>query len=239
MNKKIYPWGILRLYDHPYEGLVDVADEKTVTYSVSDALKAMGKRKIRVAVFDTGVNRHARNGSLIKGGIDVINVLRNEDGRKIGKLRKDNDDNGHGTHVAGIIGAALDGDFEWGKKADVEIYVVKILDNNGTGDLSNVVMGLQWAIDNDIDIVNMSIGYQEDSSAVHGAIRQAHAAGIIMVAASGNRSNYDDSVVLKGLAVGAAGDGAAGDGVCGDDACPRSGADAGRCEADPAGDGGS
>ena len=60
-------------------------------------------------------------------------------------------------------------------------------------------MGLQWAIDNDMDIVNMSFGYRKDSPAVRRAVQEVHKAGIIMIAAWGNRSNYDDSVILEGL----------------------------------------
>ncbi len=72
------------------------------------------------------------------------------------------DGNGHGTHVAGIIGAAQDGQGLVGVAPDARLYAVRVLDGSGAGSLDNVVCGLDWvaanAEDEDISVVNMSLG---------------------------------------------------------------------------------
>ena len=52
-------------------------------------------------------------------------------------------------------------------------------------------MGLQWAVDNDIDVINMSVAYAQDNRALRLAVQRCHEYGIVMVAAVGNRSNWD------------------------------------------------
>ena len=96
------------------------------------------------------------------------------------------DDNGHGTHVAGILAAEKNGYLVAGVAPDVDLYALKILDANGEGDVSNLILALQWALDNDIDVVNMSLGTHEVSPALASAVSNASAQGLLMVAASGN-----------------------------------------------------
>jgi subtilisin family serine protease len=96
----------------------------------------------------------------------------------------------------------------------IGLYVVKVLDEYAMGDISTIIMGLQWAIDNGIEIVNMSIAFAEDNPAVRLAIQKAHEAGIIMIAAAGNHSNWETTDGTAGD--GGAGDGGAGDGGAGD-----------------------
>jgi subtilisin family serine protease len=72
------------------------------------------------------------------------------------------DGNGHGTHVAGIIGAAQDGQGLVGVAPNARLYAVRVLDSGGGGSLDNVVCGLDWvaanAADENISVVNMSLG---------------------------------------------------------------------------------
>jgi subtilisin family serine protease len=164
-----------------------------------DSRAAKKSKKIRIAVFDSGVyHEHKKLKSIVKGGIDLVNPILTDKGKKKGRKAAPLDDNRHGTHLAGILAAALDKDFDWGKSAKIELYVAKVMDNNATGDLSNIVMTLQCAIENDIDIINMSIGYRQDNMALRRAIQEAYKAGIIMIASAGNHSNYDDGVILHG-----------------------------------------
>jgi len=97
----------------------------------------------------------------------------------------------------------------------VEIYSVKILDQYASGDLINIILGLKWVIDNDIDVVNMSIGYREDSRAMRLAVREAHQNGVILVAAVGNHSTWD-APTPRAAADGGAADGGAADGGAAD-----------------------
>ena len=96
------------------------------------------------------------------------------------------DDNGHGTHVAGILAAEKNGYLVSGVAPQVDLYALKILGANGEGDVSDLILALQWALANDIDVVNMSLGTHELSPALATAVSSASAQGLLMVAASGN-----------------------------------------------------
>jgi len=83
------------------------------------------------------------------------------------------DDNGHGTHVAGILAAEKNGYLVVGVAPAVDLYALKILNANGEGDVSNLILALQWAVDNNIDVVNMSLGTHEVSPALATAVTNA------------------------------------------------------------------
>ena len=93
---------------------------------------------------------------LFETGIDVVAFAENDEKIQLND-ETPYDDNGHGSHVAGILGEILDKKHQWGQKSDIELNSVKVLDSDGMGYLSNIIYGLQWAIDNDIKIANMSI----------------------------------------------------------------------------------
>lgn len=104
------------------------------------------------------------------------------------------DDNGHGTHVAGII-AALDNDIGVvGVAPKAEIYSVKAFDKMGRGSVSDIIDALQWCVENKVHVINMSFGIGTNSRALKRAIGAAHRHKIIMVAAAGN-SGARDSVL--------------------------------------------
>jgi subtilisin family serine protease len=129
------------------------------------------------------------------------------------------DDNGHGTHIAGTLCASLKS-HPFGLIPSVKLYSVKVLDRYATGNLYNLILGLEWAIKNRMDIVNMSISYRDNSPAVYIAVQKAYQAGIIMVAAAGNRSNWlaptPGAAAVSGAADGGAADGGAADGGAAD-----------------------
>ena len=133
---------------------------------------------IKVAIIDTGIDvDHPDLVDNIKGGYNATSKKKSYD-----------DDNGHGTHVAGIIAAADNEIGVIGVAPEAEIYAIKALDAYGNGYISDVVEGIEWCIDNDIDIINMSIGIESDSLVLHESVNNADSAGVIMVAATGN--NY-------------------------------------------------
>jgi subtilisin len=96
------------------------------------------------------------------------------------------DDNGHGTHVAGILAADKNGYLVVGVAPQVELYSLKVVDASGNGEYSSVIAALQWAVDHGIDVVNMSIGGHEASQALADAVEAAYRAHVLMVAAAGN-----------------------------------------------------
>jgi hypothetical protein len=244
-GKERLPWGILKLFDQPYSNtlMLDEWNKHFLPSSISLAHQLLEATPIRIAVLDTGVfpSHQSFTGSFV-GGLDIKNPIIDSKGKK--KARKMTvsavDDNGHGSHVAGTISAALDKSYQMGKHSSFELYSVKILDNQATGNLSDLVMALQWCVDKDIDIVNMSVAFRQDSPALRTAIEEAHKAGLTMVAAAGNKSNYDVSQVLKGIGAGdgGAGDGGAGDGGAGDGGAGDGGAGDGGAGDGGAGDGG-
>ena len=131
---------------------------------------------IKVAIMDTGIYlKHPDLQSNIKGQVNTINPTKSA-----------NDDNGHGTHVAGTV-AAIDNDIGViGVGPDISLYAVKVLGRNGSGWLSDLIEGLDWCINNKIQVINMSLGASSDNQSFHDAIIRAYEAGIVEVAAAGN-----------------------------------------------------
>ncbi len=101
------------------------------------------------------------------------------------------DANGHGTGIAGLIGAKDNKDGIKGVFPDAEIYSVKAFDENLKSPLSRIVEGVYWGIENDMDIINMSFGTTVNSAVLHQAIKDAEAAGILLIAAAGNTEHQD------------------------------------------------
>ena len=96
------------------------------------------------------------------------------------------DYNGHGTHVAGIIGARHNDFGIDGVATAVELLGLKVFDRQGVGYLSDILQAVQWATQNRLDILNMSFGTYERSLLLEDALQRAHATGMVLVAAAGN-----------------------------------------------------
>ena len=98
------------------------------------------------------------------------------------------DGNGHGTHVAGTIGAGNNGFGTTGVAFDTQIMPIKVLSDSGSGSSTDVAAGIRYAVDNGADIINLSLGGGM-SSAIVGALRYAEANNVFVVAAAGNDGN--------------------------------------------------
>jgi subtilisin family serine protease len=97
------------------------------------------------------------------------------------------DDNGHGTHVAGIIGAhGNNGIGSAGVAWNVQIMPVKVLDSNASGDASTVAAGVRYAVAHGAQIVNLSLAGPGRSQDLENAIAEAQARGVLVVCAAGN-----------------------------------------------------
>ncbi|SHF12916.1 S8 family peptidase [Desulforamulus putei] len=131
---------------------------------------------VKVAVIDSGIDgSHPNLGGNLKGGINLV-----VPGASY------YDDNGHGTHVAGIIAAANIGRGIVGVAPEAELYAVKVLDQWGEGTILNAINALDWCLKNRIHVANMSFGTDKYSSALEEAVRAAHRRGLLIVAAAGN-----------------------------------------------------
>ena len=104
------------------------------------------------------------------------------------------DKNGHGTHVAGIIGAvASNNKGITGVALNVKLMPIKFIDESGFGTTSNAVKAIDYAIANGARIINASWGAEGASSlALKEAIERARDAGIIFIAAAGNNGKNTD-----------------------------------------------
>ena len=131
---------------------------------------------VKIGIIDTGISKdHPDLKANIKGGINTINSRRGW-----------NDDNGHGSHVAGIVGALNNAAGVVGAAPDVDLYAIKVLGANGSGYLSDVIEGIQWAAANEMQVVNMSLGTSQDVQSLHDAVISAYNAGLVVVTAAGN-----------------------------------------------------
>lgn len=187
-----------------------------------------------IAIIDTGVAR--RNDLRVAGGVDCVDPKKkkNKKGKngKKGKgkqskkqkrkQRRDRrrtkpweDDNGHGTHTAGIA-AAIDNDSSVvGVAPGARIWAVKVLDAQGNGTFGDVICGLDWVVKRQatIDVVNLSLsGAGSDgpcsNTPFHQAICDVVNAGIPVVVAAGNQDTsasarvpaaFDEVITVSGL----------------------------------------
>lgn len=134
---------------------------------------------IKVGIFDSGIDIDHPD-LRVAGGVDLVG-----DGNGL------DDCDGHGTHVAGIVGATNNGRYTVGAAHKAELYSMRFADCAWAGaTLDKMIQGVEWAIDNGMDVVNMSFGFSVPipSEAAEAAFDAAYARGVVLVAASGNSS---------------------------------------------------
>ncbi len=107
-----------------------------------------------------------------------------------------NDDNGHGTAVAGIAAAKDNSRGVVGLAPGARLWAIKVLDSNGIGSTSNILKGIDYVTQhaNEIDVVNLSFGAIGQNTALHSAIIKSVAAGVTYTAAAGNEGVDASSV---------------------------------------------
>lgn len=133
---------------------------------------------VKVAVLDTGISlSHPDLKDNIKGGYNAINPSRAAE-----------DQNGHGSHVAGIIAAVDNGIGVVGVAPQASLYAVQVLSAAGFGYCSDIIEGIGWSAGNGMKVANMSFGGSAPCQGESDALDQAVAAGVTLVAAAGNNS---------------------------------------------------
>ncbi len=141
---------------------------------------------VKVAIFDTGVADIPALANVKKYSF----VEDNEETPEDESLPIDTD--GHGTAVAGLIAGQvstrLNDGYLVGVAPDVDLYSVKVFENDGAN-MVTILKAVEWAIENNVDMINMSLGTVKDDLILHQAIKEAYEAGITMVAAAGNDGN--------------------------------------------------
>ncbi len=172
----------VRVQLSPIKGSITVPAGETIPWGVSriQAPVAWGWTTgsgVNIGVIDTGIqSSHPDLQGNYAGGYNTINPGRSPE-----------DDNGHGTHVAGTIAATATGRGVIGVAATARLYGIKVLDAQGSGYVSNVIEGIQWCLDHGMQVINMSLSTPENVRSLELAVKAAYEAGILVVAAAGNR----------------------------------------------------
>lgn len=135
-------------------------------------------KNVKVAVIDTGIDTEHRDLKVIGGFCSLAPHC------STGVSYDDN--NGHGTHVAGIIAALANNTGVVGIAPNVDLYSIKVLNDLGVGTTGSLVRGIEWAIEQDVDIINLSITSTTDDPLIKKALEVAYEKGIILVGAAGN-----------------------------------------------------
>lgn len=147
------------------------------TNRTAQVVNTISGSAIKVALIDSGVD--------YSDDVDVYcrkNFVPGDD--EISILYEDY--SGHGTSVAGIIAAKDNGEGITGINSNVILYSAKVLDDECKAPLDRVVEAIYWAIDQNVNIMNISFGTPYDSDVLRQAIKDAYKAGILIVAAAGN-----------------------------------------------------
>lgn len=104
------------------------------------------------------------------------------------------DDNGHGTHVAGTVGARDNDIGVVGVAPCCTLHAVKVLDQFGRGFDFTVAAGIIWAAEQGVDVANLSLGSAVQSQMIEEAVEYAYNEGVLLVGAAGNRGPCEDCV---------------------------------------------
>lgn len=160
---------------------------QVVDWGISETKATIAQRQgktgkgVKVAVLDTGIDRNHPDLTVVDGICFAVDSTGNS-----ACPNSYQDDNGHGSHVAGIIGA-LDNDIGViGVAPDVELYAVKVLNSEGAGLTSSLLNGMEWAIDQQVDIINLSLATPVSDTSMKALMDLAYDKGILVVAAAGN-----------------------------------------------------
>lgn len=135
-----------------------------------------GNTGVKIAVVDTGIDSAHPDLPTLAQGVNFVT-----------KGVPPEDDNGHGTHVAGTIGALTDNatgvaGLNWA----ISLMPVKVLDASGSGTYSAVANGITWAADNGAKVINLSLGGNVPSKTLERAVKYAWSKGAVLACAAGN-----------------------------------------------------
>jgi subtilisin family serine protease len=157
---------------------------------------------VDVYIIDTGIQSNHPDLHVVGG--------RNFTG---GSASSTNDQNGHGTHVSGTAAAIDNGSYVVGVAPGADLYAVKVLGSNGSGQLSWVIAGVNWVTQqkqqrNRPSVANMSLGATSSGwTTLDQAVRNSIAAGVIYCIAAGNNnadaSGFSPAHVPEAITVGA------------------------------------
>lgn len=168
-------------FEARFEGLTPSRLDQTVPWGI-DVVRAFAVwgivrgEGIKVGVIDSGIEAtHPDLNANYRGGYDFVE-----------NDTTPQDENGHGTHVAGTIAAADNAGGVIGVAPGAEIYALRVLNAQGEGTTSAEIDAVEWAIANGIDIINLSLGAESASDLEKEVLDRAAGAGVLAIAATGN-----------------------------------------------------
>ncbi len=150
---------------------------------IPDVWKLTQGEGVKVAILDTGIDTDHQD--LADAIIDTKDFT--NDGIE--------DDNGHGTHCAGIVGARLNGVGFVGVAPKAQLMIGKVLANNGSGAYSWITEGVYWAVDSGADVISMSLGGSSSDPELFKAIQYALFHGVYMICAAGNEGALNQNSI--------------------------------------------
>jgi len=175
-----------RVIPYQVKEVVDLSTEIPKGIELIQAPDLWNKTKgkgITIAILDTGCDiNHPDLQERIIGG---KNFTDDDNGNSEIYM----DYNGHGTHVAGTIGASGSDSGLTGVAPEVSLLIVKVLNGQGSGQYDWIINGIYYAIEQGADIISMSLGGPEDVEELHAAVKKAVEAQILVVCAAGNEGD--------------------------------------------------
>lgn len=142
---------------------------------------------IKVAILDSGAPDHPDLRSAV---VDAQNFTREPDA---------SDGSGHSTFVGGIVGARANGFGVIGVAPKTELYFAKVLGSQTRGEVEFVNAGLQWALDQNVDIISMSLSVRDYDRDLHRLILEATKRGKFVICSSGNYGPAQNTIRYPGL----------------------------------------
>jgi subtilisin family serine protease len=176
---KIYALGSIDTNAESSSTIDALSSSQTIPYGVTmvNAPAVWSRTKgagVRVAVMDTGISMYHPDRGNVTGSASFVSGLTVEDF------------DGHGTHTSGTIAAADNNIGVVGVAPQADLLIARVMDNNGTGQTSWLISGIEWAVNNNAKVISMSLGGYDYSAALETACNNALTAGTLLVAAAGN-----------------------------------------------------
>ncbi|TKI59885.1 S8 family serine peptidase [Lysinibacillus varians] len=139
-------------------------------------VKNTNRPNVKIAVLDSGINSQ----------LDILKGKVTKSYNAIDDAIFTKDEFGHGTMIASIIASNPNPHTIIGVNPNVELYDVQVLNNKGTGKIEHIVKGINWSIEKNVDIINLSFGFSKDDPRLKKVINLALSKNIIIVASAGN-----------------------------------------------------
>lgn len=136
-------------------------------------------KKVKVGIIDSGIFvNHPLFENLVFYSYDIL---------KQKEIDKPFDLFGHGTAVTSVIASTL----EFTEQKNIQFYNIVYLNENGKGEIEYFVDAVEWAISKEIDVLNLSIGFQSYHSEIERVVKKALDSGMIIISSAGNNLGFN------------------------------------------------